>query len=749
VDRPSTFGELLLGHRRAARLSQQALATLSGISVRALRELEHGRARAAQRRSAEVLADSLHLSGDDRAEFLTVAQDGRRRPTHTSTGGVAELPVLPPDLVGRAAELDRLHVLVSTGSDVAIVGQPGVGKTVMAVLAARRLREQFPDGSFAVDLRGADEQPLPVQAAFDRLLRAMGVPAAEIPVSEQDQVGVYRALLAKKRVLVLLDNAATEAQVRPLLAGVPGCRTIVTCRRTLAGLEGVRWLHLEPLADGDAHELLFAIVGEERVLAEPAEAAELVVLCGNLPLALRIVGDRLATRPHWSLGYLVSQLRDERTRLTSLSTGDHQVRSAFEMSYRRLSPDARLVFRRLAAVPGADFGVELVQVAAELTEIEAVRRLDELVDASMVQTAPVPGRYRFHDLLRLFAAERWEAEQEPAERDEVVDAVHEHLVDVAVEAGQLFFPDLPHSDLFTSLDEARAWIDLESSNWLGAMREAAKKGWHREVLRLAKAMHWYSDDNWKGLPWEEIFWRGVEAARALGDRSSEAQQLNFYGWALTQVKAWEAALEVHLEALRVAVPARDGLERMWALAYAGHVQYLLDRPDEALTLLEQATELAPDFDFWSAQMVVRYRFGLLLVELGRPQQGMAVLHGVLADAQRNQVGEMPCPRRRLVTLVLEWVARCLHDLRRWEEAAATFATCRETHHEGGSELPAARAAMWEGRCRISAGDHRGVRDVLEYALAIYDKRAMADNCDEVRAELARLPAAEPGSRVER
>ncbi|KJK32971.1 transcriptional regulator, XRE family protein, partial [Lentzea aerocolonigenes] len=255
-----------------------------------------------------------------------------------------------------------------------------------------------------------------------------------------------------RKVLVLLDNAASEAQVRPFLAAAPGSRTLVTCRRTLAGLEGVRWLYLDPFDDGDAEALLEAVVGVDRVRAEPDVVGELVELCGNLPLALRIVGNRLASRPHWSLRYLVDQLRDERTRLTGLSAGDLQVRSAFEVSYRGLSPEGRVLFRRLAAVPGADFGVELAQVAGGLTESEAFGLLDELVDASMVLAGPVEGRFRFHDLLRLFARERWETEDDEADRSLTTEAVLDHLLDMATAAGERFSPEEPaNEEVFASL----------------------------------------------------------------------------------------------------------------------------------------------------------------------------------------------------------------------------------------------------------------------------------------------------------
>jgi transcriptional regulator with XRE-family HTH domain len=221
-DKPSTFGELLVEHRRAAGLTQEGLAEASGMSVRALRDLERGRAQAAQRRSAEMLADGLGLGGDEREVFLTAARNGRRKATRPPlVTGASMLPPGLPDLVGREREVARLLEAAADGGTVAVVGHPGVGKTALAVAVAHLLRPEFPDGSLAVDLRGMDDQPVTPRVALDRLLRGLGVATADIPASEAGQVDLYRAVLDGRRVLVLLDNAADEAQVRPLLAPAP------------------------------------------------------------------------------------------------------------------------------------------------------------------------------------------------------------------------------------------------------------------------------------------------------------------------------------------------------------------------------------------------------------------------------------------------------------------------------------------------------------------------------------------------
>ncbi|MET0136159.1 MAG: NB-ARC domain-containing protein [Kibdelosporangium sp.] len=742
-ERPSAFGGLLLGHRRAAGLTQEALSAASGISVRALRDLERGRAHAAQHRSAQILADALRLTGDQRQQFLDAAREGRRRAPRSSTvTALSKLPVALPDLVGRDEELTRLRTMAAGNGTVAIVGHPGVGKTALAIYAAHHLRDEFPDGRFAVDLRGMDEQPMSTRSALHRLLRALAVPESEIPVAEADQAALYRAVLTGRRVLVLLDNAADEAQVRPLLAGTPGCLTLVTCRRTLAGLEAVRWLWLEPVAGHAAVELLTTIAGPQRVLAEPAEAAELAALCGHLPLAVRIAGERLASRPHWSLSYLVEQLRDERTRLSSLAVGNVQVRQVFEMSYRRLPPAARMVLRRLAVVPGSDFGVELTEAATGLRDRQAYRFLDEFADASLLQATPVEGRFQFHDLIRIFVRERWEAEEEPAERERLTTAVLDHLLDTARFAGEMFFPDSPSpAGRFPSSDEAGEWLDREESNWLAALREVARLARHRQVLRLVAAMHWYSDSRWAGMPWDEVFRLGLDAARGLGDRPAEAKMLNFRGWAQT----WclgdrETALATHHEALAVALAADDRAEQAWAHAYIGSILMELGSLPDALQHTLQAQALSDGFGFWAMQIAIRYRLGRILLALERSEEALTTLRGLLADAERLQGDGASTTRRSMVAIVRNGVASCLYAMGEWRAAAEMFAAIQQVFVDAGSPGSAADAAVDEGKAWLAAGEHGRARECLRSALSAYRELGLAEQQAQVVAELDRLPA---------
>jgi tetratricopeptide (TPR) repeat protein len=674
----ATFGELLLRYRSALGLPQEHLAEAAATSVRALR----GTGSAAP-------YSALELVGGDREELPPVSHRGT-----TSS----QVPPALPDLVGREPARFR--------ADAQLVGEPGVGKTTLAVAAANRLRPEFPDGCLMVDLRGTDDRPVTARAALERLLRALGVPMSWIPGTEVEREALYRTMLTRRKVLVVLDDAAGEAQVRPLVTATPGCLTLVTCRRPLEGLAARR---VDPLDDADAVELLARIAGPRRVHAEPAAAEELVALCGNLPLAVRIAGNWLVARPHWSVAGLVARLDHEHVGL----------RAVLELSYDRLSEGARLLLRRLAALPGVDFGAELAEVTAGRTD-----GLDELADAGLLQRTPDPGRYRCHDLVRDFATENRADEDEKATR-----AVLDHLLATATAAGLAISPEWR--------DDAADWLVREESNWVAALRHAARLGWHREVVDLAKALHRYADTQWTGPPWTEIFGLGVIAARTLGDRGDEARLLNLLGWSQLVCDADpDAALGSHRRALAV---ADDRLEQAWAHAHIASVLRRRDRLDDALDHMRQASTLAREHDFWAAQVSMRNRLGRIFQALGRWDEAF-VVHSVLLADTLMRGGEVSEEQRQWqVTLTRVEVGRCLFAKGEWRRAAEAFRETREVLVAIGVAGPDADAALNEGEAWLAAGEQAMARECVRYALDAYGDIAPAGRRDQALAALARLP----------
>ena len=421
-----SFGAVLRGHRRAARLTLEQLAELSGVSARTLSDMERGRSKGPQHRTVTALADALALEEEAREQLVELARDGRLRDHWTRPVGRCELPRLVDDFTGRAAELLWLSELVyaesapGAGLVGLITGSGGMGKTTLAIRSAHALRPSFPAGVFFLDLFGMSPRPAAAADALRLLLRALGAADEQIPEDIQGRASVYRSLLRDRQALVVLDNAGSEEQVRPLLPGDGASRVLITAKRPLAGLEGVRRLALGPLSRPEATELLTGILGQRAAADQDADQEatldQLAELCEGMPLALRIIGNRLVSRPGWDAADLAARLADEEHRLDQFKAGDLKIATAFAMSYEQLTDTARRVFRRLAVVPGRDFDAALAAAAGEVPAEVAWDALDELVDLGLLLDSTA-GRYRFHDLVRLFARTRLEAEESPAERE--------------------------------------------------------------------------------------------------------------------------------------------------------------------------------------------------------------------------------------------------------------------------------------------------------------------------------------------
>ncbi|MGZ3146410.1 NB-ARC domain-containing protein [Lentzea chajnantorensis] len=737
------FGQVLLRLRRESGLSQVDLARSSGMSVRALRDLERGRASSAQERSAAVLADALELSGEDREVFLTLAREGRRRTAKPVDPTMLHSLPAVTELVGRERELCELIGLgtAEPAGVVVVTGPPGVGKTSLAVAAAHRLAAHFPDGCLAVDLGGSGDRPMGADEALERMLRALGVPARGVPEAEADRVELFRALLRDRRVLVLLDNAVDEAHVRPLLGTGHRGVTLVTCRRVLAGLTTASWISVAPLTAESGVALLASIVGDDVVRGEPDVAAELVALCGNLPLAIRIAGNRLATRPHWSLSYLVSQLRDERMRLSSLSAGDLQLRSAFEVSFRRLSPFARRVLRRLAVIPGEHFDEALAAVATGAPRPEVGALLDELVEASLLDTARSPGRLRFHDLLRLFAAERLAQEEPEDVREQLRDHTLRYLLDTATAAGASVFRSPADADgsPFPSQESAGDWLVREGTNWSAAQREAAALGRHAEVLGLAQAMHWFADSQEFDYRWDEVYRLGLEAARRLGDQVAEVDMLNQLGWAQYMCRNDnELALRTSSRALALAEEIGDHRGKAFAHCYLGVELTRLGKAEEGLAHLRVAHELSAEYGFFEMRYWMRSTLGVALQEAGRYEDALAVHQTLLTEAHehRHEAGQEVV--RWVMMLMTENIGLCLAGLGRWREAAESHHEARRLAVENESAHHEADQAVREGLAWRAAGEPDRARRCLLSARELLDGPVYRTDRERVDAALTAL-----------
>jgi hypothetical protein len=268
---------------------------------------------------------------------------------------------------------------------------------------------EYPDAHLYCDLRGVRDPADPADVLAN-IIRALGIADAQLPLNLDGRIGLYRSLLHGRRAVLVLDDAVDEGQVRPLLPGGPGCLTVITSRSRLSGLSGVRRLALDLPHLEEAVSLLAGIVGRERAGAEPEAATELARMCGLLPLALRIAGNRLVAWPGWTLTHVASRLSDEQSRLDWFRAGDLDVRGAFAATYDAIASECQRLFMLLSLVPGPDFGPEIAAALTGSTILAAETMLDNLAAAALIEAATAPGQYRLPYLLRLYAAEQLRAE---------------------------------------------------------------------------------------------------------------------------------------------------------------------------------------------------------------------------------------------------------------------------------------------------------------------------------------------------
>jgi transcriptional regulator with XRE-family HTH domain len=427
ADDAGNFGAALRRARLSARLTQNELAHRSGLSTRTLSDLECGRVGRPRNSSVDLLIAALGADEEVAAGLMRAADPGDGAHEQQSEGlhPAWELPAAVPDFTGREGELgamaDQAAAAAKPGSAAPVVvlltGAPGVGKTALAVRFGHELAVRSPGTQLFVELCGTCRPPASAEV-LRQMLSSLGVSDADCPADPQQRMRLYRSLLYRRRALVLLDDAADEAQVRPLLPAGPGCVVVITSRRTLEGLSPTMRMPLDVLPPQDAFVFLGQAAGQRRLAAGEAAARCLVAQCGQLPLALRVVANQLAARPRWPVAYFADRLQDENARLPLLASGDLSVLAAFDSSYSQLSATAQTIFSRLALLPDAGFTTEMAGVLSDSAE-PAWPVLDELAAASLIQ-ATAPDRYRTHYLLRLYARRKL-VERDGPERIQAVE----------------------------------------------------------------------------------------------------------------------------------------------------------------------------------------------------------------------------------------------------------------------------------------------------------------------------------------
>lgn len=519
------FGEFLRGRRQHADLTIERLAERSGVSARTISDIERGMSRGPQRRTVIALADALDLADRERADFLSAARPGRRAAA-IELPPVSVRPFRLPDFSGRRAEMDALATLLSPdgapSTPVVVSGTGGVGKTTVALEALHRAAGDDGDILF-VNVHSPDTLPLSALQVLRALLRQTGT--ADDPETIDDAIAAWRRASMHSPRAVLLDNVSNEAQVRPVLTAAPHTRIVLTSQRTLAGLEGCGRILLGSLVRSDSVEFLRRMIPATQQSGDVGELAE---LCADLPLALRIAGNRISSRPTWTVEDFSRRLRAEATRLRHLVAGDLRVESTFTLSYEALGERARQVFRSIPLIVGTSFRADMVS-SLHAFDMDATRELlDELTDAALLE--PLRGdRYRIHDLLRLFADRRLAAEQTAAQIGAARDRLRRWTLDTARAMAQVTEEDdVAARPGVPTLAAARDWLVTEADAWLEALKTSAATPTDSQVavLDTARALSRFAE-RWLSYPhWRVVAQLGASAAEELGDPRALADQLH-------------------------------------------------------------------------------------------------------------------------------------------------------------------------------------------------------------------------------
>ncbi|MBT2525290.1 tetratricopeptide repeat protein [Streptomyces sp. ISL-99] len=517
----------------------------------------------------------------------------------------AQLPATVPDFTGRASFVRELGDRLATAEAgvmavSALAGIGGVGKTTLAVHVAHAARSHFPDGQLYVDLQGAGSRAAEPETVLGAFLRALGTPDTAIPDTLDERAALYRSTLDGRRILVLLDNARDASQIRPLLPGTTGCAALVTSRARMVDLAGAHLVDLDVMSPEEALQFFTKIVGAERVGSEREAALDVVGACGFLPLAIRIAASRLAARRTWTVSVLAAKLADERRRLDELQAGDLAVKATFELGYGQLEPQQARAFRLLGLADGPD--ISLAAAAAVLNQPvqDTEDLLESLVDASLLESA-APGRYRYHDLVRLYAracAER--DEQPPVERERALSRLLDFYLATAAAVYALERPGdrlVDHLEparypglRFTDRHDAQDWLYAEADALLACVRQSSGPDSLRRAIDLLWAVHDLAESGANSKQYEATAITMRDAARECGDTRAEGRGLMSLANVHQVAGRFDQADREAEEAMRFAEASQDLLPMCWARNARGIIAIYQNRHADGEGHLTRAIE---------------------------------------------------------------------------------------------------------------------------------------------------------------
>jgi tetratricopeptide (TPR) repeat protein len=686
---------------------------------------------------------------------------------HTEAAPV-EMPVprqllpAPGWFADRSREFRELNRLLDDGGHRTgvVCGPGGVGKTALALRWMHDVEHRFPDGQLFADLGAFNPSgPVSPSEVLGRFLRALGIPAEAVPVRRDkgaelaEQAALYRSVTAGRSMAVLLDNAESVAQVRPLLPASETSVAVVTSRWQLGGLvrDGAFLVPVAPLGPDAAIELLTRSVGADRVAGEPGPADRLVELCGYMPLAVSIAGARLATRPRRSIARAADDLADQRSRLGKLSVeGDVSVAATFDLSYRELPAAAARSYRLLGLHPGPDFGHEVMAAAVGVPEETAEDLLDILVDASLL-TEVGEDQYRFHDLLRLHARQRAEAEEDAGDRDSAVHRIIVWYLRATITADRTVIPlawrlgpgyrqdnDSPHEN--RSSAQALDWLESALPNLMAALRAAVSRRWDALAWQLCEAM-WSLFRYRRPMPeWTSATALGIEAAGRAGHRTAESQMRRLLGSALQEAGLFAEAEREAVTALTLAQEAGNELLTESALQLAGTALRSQGKYDQAVAVHRRSLALGRRIGDRRREALGLRRLGQSLCDAGQFDEAIQYLHEGCALAAA-------LPDARVEAMTATALATALTRAGRPAAAIGLLESSLTTMRESGSDDYQATVLTALGDAAERLGDLTAAREYFRQAVALHAERdgpreqVARDRLAAVESRLANPPPA--------
>ncbi|MGP3969646.1 AfsR/SARP family transcriptional regulator [Streptomyces sp. 6N223] len=753
----------------------------SGRQPKALAVYERTRATLADELGIDPRPDlrALHhrmLRGDP----ALTALPGPRRPT----GGDTATPPTPPagpepapapasapappqtlpydiaDFTGRGAEVDDVLRAVNapdtaTGLSITVLdGMPGIGKTTLAVRVAHLAADRYPDGRLFVNLHGhsPDRAPLTPDATLGLLLRQLGVPPEHVPDAHEERVARWRSEMAGRRALLVLDNAADEAQVRPLLPGTATAAVLVTSRLRLTALEGARPLSLDLLPHHDAVALFRQVSRLPEGDGDAGDASDavdtVVALCGHLPLAIRIAASRLHHRPAWTVAHLAHRMRDERGRLAELAVGDRGVRAAFAVSHRQLAPDAQTLFRRLGLHPGPDLDAYDAAALLDAPVDEAERLLESLTTAHLL-TEHAAGRYHVHDLLASYARALAEAEEPEAERRAAALRLTEHYLCLGHAIEELVDPGSPlaardagrRSEFPTlrTIADAKAAVAFGHRTFVAAIENAHAHGLSRQATRLAEVLcscllrHGYVEEALAG------YTVGLRAARLTRDADVEAAIHRGVGYAHVSTGRFAKALRAFRQGLAIERERGDEVGAARILRTMSSAHYRLGEYHAALETLRPVVDVMRRAGSAWDMAAALANLGVVYTQLGAYDEAIAAQREVLALEPHSH-------RARVLTLFnLGWAHSRKGELEVAEEyMRESLRLGREADSAEGEARSRAHLAdclLRQGRAEEALAECRAALDLAE-GIDSPDVRSLALGVlGQIHYALGDLPAA--------